>query len=362
MLTRARSLLLLLIATALLAACGGSDGEEASSTTDVNQLLEETFSGKKDVKSGKFDFKVGIDAQGGEQSGPIDVKLSGPFESQGAKEIPKFDMDFAFSGAGQSIKGGALSTGAKAFVNFNGQEYAVSDPVFRQLKAGYQEAQKQSEKQNGGKQPSLASLGIDPRKWLTNPKNAGEEKVGDADTIRITGGVDVAKLLDDVNVALGKAGSLGLQNSGQLPQSLTPEQRKQVTDAVKDLQVQIFTGKEDKILRRMVIDVAVQPTETSKTGPQSAKLKLDFSLLELNEDQEFTAPTNTKPFDELLGQLGGLGGALGGGAGGSGAGGSGGSASGGGADQEQLDKYTQCITDAGSDTAKAQECAKLLQG
>lgn len=358
---RLRTLFLLLASTALIAAgCGGSDGE-ATSDTDVNKLLEQTFTGEKKVDSGKLDFRIAIDAQGGQQSGPIDVKVGGPFQSQGAQKIPKFDMDFDFTGAGQSVKGGVLSTGDKGFATFNGQDYAVSDQVFRQLRAGYEEAQKQSEQQNKGKQPSLASLGIDPRKWLTNPKNAGEEKVGDADTIRITGGVDVNKLLDDLNTALGKARSLGLQNSGQLPQSLTPEQRKQVTDAVKDLQVQIFTGKEDKILRRMVIDVAVEPGQTSANGPQSAKVKVDFSLLELNQDQEFKAPANAKPADELLGQLGGLGGALGGASGGSGSGSSG-SGSGGAANQEQLDKYTQCITDAGSDTAKAQECAKLLQG
>ena len=50
---------------------------------------------------------------------------------------------------------------------------------------------------------------MDPRKWLTDPRNAGEAKVGDADTIKITGGVDVDALLDDVNTALGKAASSG---------------------------------------------------------------------------------------------------------------------------------------------------------
>jgi len=124
------------------------------------------------------------------------------------------------------------------------------------------------------------------------------------------------------------------------------------------LQVQIFTGKEDQILRRIVIDADLTRGQSDSSSIQSAKVKLDYSLTELNEDQEFKAPANAKPFDELLGQLGGLGGALGG-SGGAGAPGSG---AGGAADQEQIDKYTACITDAGSDTAKARECAKLLQG
>lgn len=356
MTSRLRSIALMLAASAVLAACGGSDSEQASSSTGVNALLEQTFSGNKKVESGKVDLKIAIDAQGGQTGGPVDVKLGGPFESQGKAEVPKFDMDLTFAGAGQNLTGGVTSTGEKGFVTFNNQAYAVSDQVFRQLRAGYEEAQKQSAKQNGGKQPTLATLGIDPGKWLTDPKNAGEAKVGDADTIRITGGVDVPKLLDDLNTALSKAGSLGLQNTGQIPQQLTEQQRKQLTDGIKDLQVQIFTGKEDKILRRMVVDLDVAPQAAGSSGGQSAKLKLDFSLLELNEAQEFTEPKSTKPFDELLGQLGGLGGALGG----SGSGGSGGSGSGGGADQAQLDKYTKCITDAGSDTAEAQECAKLL--
>ena len=44
----------------------------------------------------------------------------------------------------------------------------------------------------------------------------------------------------------------------------------------------------------------------------------------------------------------------------SGGGGGGGAGSGGGT--ENLEEYTRCIEEAGSDTQKAQECAKLLTG
>jgi hypothetical protein len=360
---RLRPILLALLLPVLAfaaVACGGDEGG-ASSSTDVDTLLEETFSGDKKVDSGRLDLSLRIDAKGTEGvSGPISVKVAGPFQSQGDKKLPKFKIDFAFEGAGQSIKAGLTSTGDKGFVNFQGTEYAVSDQVFRQFRASYEQAQKQGQKQN----QSLSSLGLDPRAWLTNAKNEGEADVGGDETIKITGGVDVNKLLDDVNQALQKTRQLGVQGAQDLPSQLTPEQRKQITDAVKNPKVEIYTGKDDKILRRMVIALGVVAPEGSQSGG-SADINFDLSISGLNEEQEISTPSNAKPFDELLQQLGGLGlGGLGGtgssgGGSGSGSGGSSGSGSGS-ANQDNLEKYSQCITDAGSDVDKARKCADLL--
>ena len=144
------------------------------------------------------------------------------------------------------------------------------------------------------------------------PKNEGDAKVGDDDTIKITGGVDVNKLLDDVNQALKKTRDLGVQGTQQLPTELTAEQRKQVVDAVKDPKVEIYTGKEDKILRRMVISLGIVAPEGSGASG-SANIKFDLAISDLNEDQEISEPSGAKPFDQLLSQLGGLGlGGLGG--------------------------------------------------
>ena len=356
---RPRSLLVLLAAllAVVVAGCGGG-GSSADEDTSVDELLKQTFSGEKKVDSGKLDLTLKVDLQGGSSQvqGPITLKLSGPFQTEGKGKLPKFDIDAAFDGAGQSLKAGVTSTGDKAFVNFNGTEYAVSDQVFRQFKAGYEQAQKQSA--DKGNQQSLATLGIDPRRWLTDAKNAGEAKVGDTDTIKITGGVDVNKLLDDVNTALDKARNLGVQGSDSLPEKLTDKQKQEAADAIKDLSVEIYTGKDDTTLRRMLVNMGVEAPD-SGGGATSGTLSLDFSLLELNEDQSIEAPSGAKPFDELLGQLGGLG--LGGaGSSGSGSSGSGEGGGSGGASAEDLKKYSDCVTAAGSDTAKQQKCADLL--
>jgi hypothetical protein len=356
--TRPRPALLLSLLAALalaLSACGGSDdeggGEEASASTDVNELLTQTFTGSKKIESGNLALKMQIEAQGdAEVQGPISITLGGPFQAQDGGALPKFKLEASVEGAGQSIKAGATSTGDKGFLSFQGTDYAVDDQVFQQFKAGYEEAQKQGSKE----QQSFASLGMDPRKWLTDPKNAGEAKVGDDDTIKITGGVDVAKLLDDVNTALEKASSLGLDSTGDVPQKLTDKQRQQVLDAVKDPRVEIYTGKDDQILRRMVVNLGIQDTGSGTSGT----VALDVSITDLNEDQDIAEPADAKPFDQLLGQLGGLG--LGGAAGSGSGSGSGGADDGGAAAGGDIEAYSKCVTDAGEDLAKVRKCAELL--
>ena len=89
-----QAILLALLAALALAvgACGGDDGkgDEASKDTDVDTLLSDTFKGNKDVKSGKLELKLDVDAKGAEGvNGPITMSVSGPFQSEGDKSCPR---------------------------------------------------------------------------------------------------------------------------------------------------------------------------------------------------------------------------------------------------------------------------------
>jgi len=348
------SLLVAVLACALVACGGDGNGDAADASTDVNQLLEETFAGGKKIDSGRIELAVRLEAQGSTQDGTVAFDLKGPFQSEGKGRLPQFQLEASLQSAGQTIEAGATSTGDQGFIGFQGTDYEVSGPVFQQFKAAYEQSQQQA----SGDNQSLATLGIDPRNWLTNARNAGESEVGDTETIKITGGVDVPKLLEDVNTALEQARSLGIEGAEGLPERLSEQQKRQAADAVEDLSVEIHTGREDKILRRILVTATLTAPEGTDLGAQSAAVRFDLSLIDLNEDQEIQAPENARPFEELLASLEQLGfGGLGGGSQGSG-GGSGGE---GAVSPENLERYSQCIQDAGSDTDKQRECSELLE-
>ena len=341
--------LTLLLAAMSLVACGGSSntsGKQLSSTSDPQKILSDTFSGGKTVKSGVFNLKMEINATGGGSTlnGPIDITMGGPFQSQGAGKVPKFSINLEFKGAGQDIKAGATSTGDKGFLAFNGTDYAVPDDVFKQFSQGYTQAQQQNKSKGG----TLKELGIQPQNWIKDPK-AEDSSVEGTDTAKVTGDVDVPKMLDDLNTLLGKAGSLGIPNTGTLPTSLTDQQKQQIEKAVKTANVTIESGKDDSILRRIAFTLSL--TDPTGSGG-NADINFDLTLSKLGEDQSIEAPSNTKPLNDLLSQFGGLG-ALGG---------LGGSSSSGGSSSAAAQKYSDCVSAAGSDQSKLQDCASLLGG
>jgi hypothetical protein len=337
---RKLALIMLLAAAAFgLVACGGDDEPTPSGGgdgEDVNQILERTFSDSSRIESGNLQATI----SGGQGNEQANATLSGPFESQGDQQLPLVALKGSFSSQGEEFEAGVVNTGEKGYVSFQGEDYEVSGPVYEQFKAAYEQAATQG----GAEGQSLSSLGLNPRDWLTDPKLEGDADVGGTETSKITGGVDVAAVLDDINAALEKMRSLGLDGSAQLPEQITPQQKQQAIDAVEDARVEVYSGKDDNILRRLKIDLTAE----------GSTVTLDLTLTGVNEDQDIPEPADARPFSELAEQLGGLG------LGGLGGSGGGGGANGGGADAQALEKYSQCVQDAAGDSAKTARCADLL--
>jgi hypothetical protein len=326
------------LVSAGLIACGGGSGNNE----DPQKVLDETFQSGKDYSKGALDMSLKLSAEGS-QSGSLDATLKGPFQSQPGG-LPQFDIaaDVNVEGSGQSFgfQGGLTSTGDAAFVNFRGSDYQVDAPTLNNFKQLFLAVQKQSagQKQAGG---------LNPSGFLTDLKNEGTEDIDGAKTIHISGKVDANKFVDQVQGASAGAGAPGAAQLDQLRQAL------------KAADIDVFTGADDKRLRRIDANLVFEPA-ASATGGSTSKITAQFSLTfsHLGEPQTITAPANPKPLAELLSSVQGLQGALGA-AGGSGAGSGGGATptapSGG-----QSSQYLDCLSKAKGQAA-VQACASALQ-
>jgi hypothetical protein len=336
-------LLALLLLVPGVAACGGDDD------VDVDKVLQETFGADKDIKSGRLDLDLRLDARGlASLQGPVRVRLAGPFASSGADQLPRFALEATLDAGGQSIRAGATATADKGFLSFQGQSYVLSDELFKQFRDGYAEEAKKS--QGDDKGISFKTLGIDPRRWLTDPQYEGKDDVGGAESLHIRSGIDVPRLLEDVNRILGRAEQI--EGAAEQARELTAEERKQISDAIKDAKLDLWTGEDDKILRRLVVELEFDVPEQARqqaNGLTGGTLRFQLGLGGINEDVRIEAPANAKPFEDLLATLGG------------------GTQSGESSDSgapppgEPGSPYEKCVQEAGADISKLQECAGLSQ-
>jgi hypothetical protein len=356
---RNRLLSLLMVAVAAvsvlaLAACGGGD-DGGGNDGDATSKLSEAF--KKPIPKATVAVDISAKVDGVQAlTQPVSLKLTGPYESLGKNKVPKLDWDVNLSGGGQAFTGKLISTGDNAFVGFQGQNYEVGTELISQF-----EQQLAAQRENQGQ--TLQQLGIDPSTWLSNAKEEGEEDVAGAKTTKITGAVNVEKMLTDINSVVDKVGPSMGQSA---PSKLTPEQIKQATDVVKDPKFEVFVAEDDGTVRRLVATVGFEIPEAQRQQAQGAtggEISFTVEFSNVGQPAQVTAPTDARPITELQEQLQGLmGGATGGGSSGSGS--SGGGDDGGGAsgaDSEAFEKYASCVEDAGGDQAKLAECSELLK-
>jgi hypothetical protein len=342
------ALVVLALAALGLVACGGSGKGGAS---DARTLLQQTFGGTHKIKSGKAAVNLTVDAQGDPSlQQPIKLAVTGPFQSAGKGQIPQFDLTLDVAMQGQSIQAGLTSTSSRVFVQVLGTAYEVPAGLLAQIRQSLQQPQAQK----GGL--NLGGIGIDPMNWLKDPTVTGTETLDGVATKHITASLNVDALLGDLDKLLAKVkqqGGIAGATGAQIPSRIPDNTRTEIKDAIKSSSVAVWTGASDKLLRKLAIALAIQPKNPG-SGPKSANVSFSVELSDLNKPQTITAPASARPLSDLLGQLGGL---LGGGLGGL----SGGGAGGGAASSAQIQKYSQCLQAAGTDVAKAQQCATLLK-
>ena len=186
-----------------------------------------------------------------------------------------------------------------------------------------------------------------------------------------------------------------------MPERIPERQKQQIEDSVRSAQFDLWTGKDDKVMRRLEIEFSFDLPEDLRAqaqGVEGGTVKINVEIADLNEPQDIKVPEDARPLSELQSQLGvsalGLGEGLGGGSSGggssggssgggssgsgsSGSGSSGGSSGGGSSggssggtdlgtggdpqiDQGRSEKYLQCLSDA-KRPADIEKCSQILE-
>jgi hypothetical protein len=282
---RARRLFCVLaaLALALLAACGASGGGASA-----DELLQRAS--KQTAKSADVRFELEATLKGvKELDGPLKLSFTGPYRSNGDKTLPDLDWKLHAEGGGESFDARVVTTRENAWVEYRGQTYEVGEQLVSGLSAQLQ------------RQPSQQDLRLSVPEWFGDTE-VEDAEVGGVATRRVSGDVDVRKVLESVDRLLRQSST-----AGQPVPRLTEQTMDEIEDAVKSAHVEIDVGRDDGILRRTTMELAFEVPEerrASAKGLEGGDLKILFEQTDVNGDQRVTPPSGARPISELLRSFG----------------------------------------------------------
>jgi hypothetical protein len=282
---RLAALLAALVLALVPAACGG-DGGGSGGGGSAEEVLDRAS--KQTAKSADVKFELEASLNGAEDlQGPVKLSFSGPYRSNGAKALPDLDWSIHAEGDGEKFDARLVTTRDNAWVEYEGQTYEVGEQLISGLSSQLQRQQAQPQ--------DLRSLSTG--EWFDDPE-VEDAEVGGAPTRRVSGDVDVRKVLESVDEVMQKSAP-----AGQPVPRLTEQMMDEIDDAVKTAHVETDVGRDDGILRRTAIQVAFEVPEErreSADGLQGGDVRLVFEQSNVNGDQRVEPPSGARPISELL--------------------------------------------------------------
>ncbi len=236
---------------AMLAGCGGSSHE----TVNPEAMLDAAAA--HPVKSANTDLDLRVAVHGVEQlSGPLRLRLSGPYVSGAGGMVPQFDWRMNASALGFPVGGHLVSTGDNAFLTVYGDTYEVGADAVASANARIAQ-----------------SPPIHPRSWLGHARVAGQGNEGGEDCERISAPLRGDAMARDLEPLFG---GLGLTE--------TPTVTGRATACV---------GFDDRVLHELEIGavLGVPPADQAALrGATSIAVELDLVISDVGQVQEISPP------------------------------------------------------------------------
>jgi hypothetical protein len=256
----------LALAAAVLSGCGGGGSQSA------NDVLAETSANLGKIKSADLALELIFSTQEGERAG---FNLEGPFQLRPGA-LPEAQLDYTQIAGDKTATQTFIMTGDKAYVRTAGATFELPAETTGQVRSTL---------------GTTGGLGvIDLRGWVEDPELASGEEVGGTETDRVTGHLNVATVVTGL-VAIAS------QFGGTTP--LTPLQGKsaeQVEQAVDTATIDVWTGKDDRLLRKLEITIEFSPAAEQVKSLVGTAVHFTLGISNPNEKVTIEKPTNVQPY------------------------------------------------------------------
>jgi hypothetical protein len=263
-------------------------GSACSGGTEAERAAEDTAGNLGKIRSGELSFRLVTGA--GEQltdANAVGFALEGPFALAAPGALPVARIDYTQLSGGTRSTTQVIATGTKAYVSLGGRVYELPPAQVESLRAP-----KDSEGDGG-----FGNLRID--EWFDDPQMSAGEDVDGTATDRIQGPVDVVRTLNDLFAFGRQAGATEL-NVPEI-EGDAAEQLRRVTESAT---VDLLTGKDDRLLRRMTVDVrlAAQVSDAVRQALgelAAAHIRFELSVGKVNSAVQVPEPAGALPASAL---------------------------------------------------------------
>ncbi len=271
----------LVIVVAVVVVSCGADGE---------RTLRETSEKLGEVRSGQLSMRFVVAPLSSARDSDVGFGIKGRFAlAPRARGLPVTDLAYTqIAGPAQETVR-VQSDGRVAWIRSGGQAYTLPPARTRRLRRG---------SDGGGGSAGIDVLRID--RWIADPKSSEGGSLDGVATTRITGKLRVATALRDL-LALGRRAGTDV---GAGP--IGGETGEKLEDAKQDASITVHTGKDDRILRRLVLRASFPLERTRELGGtigrlRGAEVRFSLSLRRVGRTVRVKRPASVQPFSALSG-------------------------------------------------------------
>lgn len=262
----------------------------AGCSNSPEDVLAEATGNLDEIDSGILDVRLVATGTGDLEGQEFGFELSGPFQLPAEGELPVAELEYTQLAGAESATNVFLSTGEAAYAEIDGTFYELTPVQVESLRGG-------PEDEDAGAQ--LEELGIE--EWVQNPEISDGDEVGGEATQRISGELDVVDALNDLFDA---ARNLGATSIANVP-PLEGDNAEQLENSVVSATVEVLVGAEDRLLRRLTIDIDFEADAEEEVREALGALggvgfSLDFEISEPNQEVTVEAPAGSVPIEELI--------------------------------------------------------------